>query len=430
MIFLEQYEKICQLLDIFFERGYQRTTVLEAVPTVEVSDIVCRIFKRGLLSHTKDLDFSSDSLVPMARVASFACLYDLIRERFSSLFFIVDKRVLECHPVLGQLFQNYCRGNIYYFQASENNKTLDSVYHILSVFLEDQKRHSIQKIYAIGGGVTLDVAGFVAGLAHAEISYIPTTLLSAVDASIGGKTGVNYKNFGKNQVGMFYPCRELIFIPHFIKTLSLQDIACGVVEAAKHSYLFGTFEQDQFYFEKLLSQQFSFSEYIEIVKKNYLYKKAIVQNDPNESSGLRACLNFGHTVGHILEFLSEQGFISDLPHGLCVAYGMVFLEEVGYLKYPREFSAFIRKMVQQYPFSVHSMPPDGIWERLLLNDKKNTTSQKSCRFVLPEYGCFSEGVITQSFFREFPAEVVVEEIKYFLSEMSRPFSCIFGQYKL
>jgi hypothetical protein len=72
MIFLEQYEKICQLLDIFFERGYQRTTVLEAVPTVEVSDIVCRIFKRGLLSHTKDLDFSSDSLVPMARVASFA----------------------------------------------------------------------------------------------------------------------------------------------------------------------------------------------------------------------------------------------------------------------------------------------------------------------------------------------------------------------
>ena len=169
-------------------------------------------------------------------------------------------------------------------------------------------------VVAVGGGVVGDLSGFAAASYMRGIDFynIPTTLLSQVDSSIGGKVAVNLDNV-KNIVGAFYQPKKVVIDPETLKTLPKRQIANGLAEAVKmgltsDATLFGIFESD------------SVEDNIdEIIERSLRVKKSVVEQDERES-GLRKILNFGHTVGHGIESETE---LSGLYHGECVALGML-----------------------------------------------------------------------------------------------------------
>jgi len=174
-------------------------------------------------------------------------------------------------------------------------------------------------VIALGGGVTGDVAGFVAAtyMRGVPVVHVPTTLLSMIDASVGGKTGVDTAA-GKNLVGAFHPPRMVLIDPLLLRSLPQDEIRSGLAEAIKHGAIL-----DEAYFEEILQQADAIlrlePESLErLVARSVELKASVVVEDPYEQ-GRRAILNFGHTVAHALERVS--GF--DLQHGFAVAAGMV-----------------------------------------------------------------------------------------------------------
>lgn len=169
-------------------------------------------------------------------------------------------------------------------------------------------------VVAVGGGVVGDLSGFAAASYMRGIDFynIPTTVLSEVDSSIGGKVAINLDNV-KNIIGAFYQPKKVIIDPETLKTLPKRQIANGLAEAVKmgltsDAELFGIFEKGGAY-----------ANIDEIIERSLMVKKSVVEQDEKET-GLRRILNFGHTVGHGIESENE---LSGLYHGECVALGML-----------------------------------------------------------------------------------------------------------
>ena len=207
----------------------------------------------------------------------------------------------------------------HFFKASETNKNINSVYKILDILL--RKNFSRDDcLISIGGGITGDVSGFAASLFKRGLKFInvPTTLLSQVDSSIGGKTGVNTK-FGKNLIGSFYQPNLVISDTQFLKTLPKREIICGYGEILKHSLI----ANKNFYtfLEKNYKRIFNLSSpFIEkTIFESCRIKKNVVEKDEKEK-GLRKVLNFGHTFAHAYE--ATLGFSKGLNHGEAVILGM------------------------------------------------------------------------------------------------------------
>ena len=176
-------------------------------------------------------------------------------------------------------------------------------------------------IVALGGGVVGDLAGFVAAtyMRGIPLVQVPTTLLAMVDASVGGKTGVDTKH-GKNLVGVFHQPAAVIMDPTVLRTLHDQDIRAGMAEVIKHGVVADAdyFERVGSFAETLSRKPQRWSEFVPIIRRSVEIKADIVARDEREN-GLRKVLNFGHTIGHALEAL--DGYSS--PHGWAVATGMV-----------------------------------------------------------------------------------------------------------
>ncbi len=197
--------------------------------------------------------------------------------------------------------------------AGEASKNLSQWEELLRTMLE----HSFARgdcVAAVGGGVTGDLAGFAAACYMRGIEFynIPTTLLSQVDSSIGGKTAVDFGGV-KNIVGSFYPPARVLIDPDVLGTLPARELHAGLAEAVKMAAtcdgeLFGLIERSESLEEDLP----------EIIRRALLIKKRVVEEDPLEH-GLRRVLNFGHTAGHAVESLGE----GSLLHGECVALGML-----------------------------------------------------------------------------------------------------------
>lgn len=172
-------------------------------------------------------------------------------------------------------------------------------------------------ILNLGGGVITDMGGFCASLYKRGIRFIniPTTLLSQVDASVGGKLGVDFKGL-KNHLGVFNEPETVIIAPEFIKTLPKAELRSGYAEILKHGLI-----RDKAYFEKLKSENWESQDWESLIMHSVGIKKAVVQADPKES-GLRKILNFGHTIGHAFEsyFLDTD---NHLLHGEAIALGMI-----------------------------------------------------------------------------------------------------------
>ncbi len=185
------------------------------------------------------------------------------------------------------------------------------------MFLKTMLDHGFSRkdcVIAVGGGVVGDLAGFAASAYMRGIDFynIPTTLLSQIDSSIGGKTAINFGGV-KNIVGAFYQPEKVLIDPDLLKTLPPRQIANGLAEAIKMSLT-----SDKALFEFIENQTIE-NNLEEIIIRSLNIKKTVVEQDEKEN-GLRKILNFGHTIGHGIE--SSEG-MSELYHGECVALGML-----------------------------------------------------------------------------------------------------------
>ena len=208
---------------------------------------------------------------------------------------------------------------IHFFRASEINKNLNSVNNILDILLiKNFSREDC--LISVGGGITGDISGFAASLFKRGLKFIniPTTLLSQVDSSIGGKTGVNTK-YGKNLIGSFYQPNLVISDIQFLKTLPKREIVCGYGEILKHSLI----ANKKFYnfldknFKKIINLSSPFIE--KAIYESCKIKKNVVEKDEKEK-GLRKILNFGHTFAHAYE--ASLGYSKKLNHGEAVILGI------------------------------------------------------------------------------------------------------------
>ncbi len=256
------------------------------------------------------------------------------------------------------------------FAPGEENKTRDT-----KACLEDKlfkynvKRNSL--FIAIGGGVTSDLVGFLAAtyLRGVKAIYIPTTLLAMVDASIGGKVGVN-TTYGKNLIGAIYSPLKIFIDPNFLNTLSNEELINGYIEMLKHGLI-----KSKGHFEKV-RQNFELKKIpnVELILESISIKEKIVEEDFLEKN-IRKILNFGHTFGHAIEMLS--GF--KLSHGKAVAIGILMESylsmKMGFL----EKNDFLVILGIFKEFTLEENFELDRWKKVLRYDKKN--KDNSIEFV-------------------------------------------------
>lgn len=198
-------------------------------------------------------------------------------------------------------------------EAGEGSKSLEVFGRLLQTMLD----HGFSRkdcVVAVGGGVVGDLSGFAASAYMRGIDFynMPTTLLSQIDSSIGGKTAINFAGV-KNIVGAFYQPKKVLIDPELLKTLPERQISNGLAEAVKMAM---TSDRELF---ELFENEDVESHIDEIISRSLNIKKSVVEQDEKET-GLRRILNFGHTIGHGIE---SSGNMNELYHGECVALGLI-----------------------------------------------------------------------------------------------------------
>lgn len=199
------------------------------------------------------------------------------------------------------------------------NKNIDSLYRVWEVLGEEgATRRSL--VLNIGGGMVTDLGGFAAATFKRGVGFInlPTTILGAVDAAVGGKTGINIGNL-KNEVGAFAPADAVVISSRFFATLDRRQCLAGYAEMVKHGFL-----SDAATLSALLAHEpddFTSDSFLGLLRENVGVKRRIVAEDPFER-GLRKALNFGHTAGHAFETLAMEKE-APIAHGYAVAWGML-----------------------------------------------------------------------------------------------------------
>jgi 3-dehydroquinate synthase len=234
---------------------------------------------------------------------------------FSQLFILVDSNTkIHCLPIIEKALPSAV--NHFVVQPGEKNKTIATCMEIWTAMTDvalDRKALVIN----LGGGVLGDMGGFCASIYKRGIRFIniPTTLLSQVDASVGGKLGVDFKGL-KNHLGVFNEPEAVLISPIFLSTLSKNELRSGYAEIIKHGLI-----RDKAYFESLNFKNWEKSDWKKLIKHSIAIKSEVVASDPKEA-GLRKILNFGHTIGHAFETFYLDGE-KHLLHGEAIAAGMI-----------------------------------------------------------------------------------------------------------
>lgn len=248
-------------------------------------------------------------------------LPELIQQNsFSKIFILVDSHTHDfCLAPFLQKLETSVEIEVIEMEAGEEHKTIDTCNGIWSVLSElggDRKSLLIN----LGGGVVTDLGGFVAATFKRGIScvHIPTTLLSMVDAAVGGKNGVNLGSL-KNQIGVIRPPEMVLIDTSFLQTLPPAEMRSGLAEMLKHGLI-----SDERYWKKLCNlQELDMNDLDLLIEESIKIKEEIVRKDPTEKN-LRKSLNFGHTLGHSIEsYFLENPSKEKLLHGEAVAIGMV-----------------------------------------------------------------------------------------------------------
>jgi 3-dehydroquinate synthase len=290
---------------------------------------------------------------------------------------VTNPKVAGLH--LGYLLNKLQAKNVFIISIpdGEQYKNLQTIENILeNCFVSKLDRKST--LIAFGGGVIGDMTGFAASLYQRGIDFvqIPTTLLSQVDASVGGKTGVNNK-FGKNLIGAFWQPKAVYIDSYFLNTLPKREFGAGIAEVIKMAV---TFNLE--FFEWLECNDLSKKENIDIcIAKSVETKASVVSQDERES-GIRAALNYGHTFGHVIEH--ETNFTQFL-HGEAVGIGMVMANslavEIGLMS--DDDAQRIKKLLDKYdiPTEYKIKNIESFYNDFYLDKKSMDTKIK---FILPK----------------------------------------------
>ena len=272
-------------------------------------------------------------------------------------------------------FNTVCR---FVFPAGEENKTLDVIADLYEFLIQKGFDRS-DVLIALGGGVTGDMTGYAAATYLRGIRFVqvPTSLLSMVDSSIGGKTGVDFRGY-KNMVGAFY-MPSLVYVNlSVLQTLDERQRASGMGEIIKHSLI-----RDKEYYHMLWNDKdsilaLSMNEVTDMVFRSQEIKQQVVENDPKEK-GERAHLNFGHTIGHAI----EKALNFALLHGECVGLGMVTAAYISFLRgnITKEELLNMESLIAAYglPVRFKSLNNEEIMDNCFHDKKKEGNS---IRFVL------------------------------------------------
>lgn len=286
------------------------------------------------------------------------------------LFVLTDTTTLElCWPVVSSL---PCleSAQMITIGDTDDNKTLDSLVHVWTALQQGgATRHSL--LINLGGGMVTDLGGFAASTFKRGLAYIniPTTLLSQVDASVGGKTGINFGGL-KNEIGVFNQAASVILSSDFLRTLDLENLLSGYAEMLKHALI-----SDEKSWAELLRfdlEELDYEQLGTLVAKSVAIKEGIVEQDPTEK-GLRKALNLGHTAGHALESLAmEEG--RTILHGYAVAYGLIcelYLSVVR-CNFPKDRLRQTVQFIRQHYgcFDIDCKKYEHIYQ-LMTHDKKN-----------------------------------------------------------
>ncbi|QKF64790.1 3-dehydroquinate synthase [Campylobacter corcagiensis] len=283
----------------------------------------------------------------------------------------------------------------------EAYKNLDTLNLILEQ-LFNAKLDRKSTLIALGGGVVSDITGFAASIYQRGIDFIniPTTLLSMVDASVGGKTGINNK-FGKNLIGSFYQPKAVYCHTKYLKTLPNREFSAGVAEAIKMAVMFdGKFFE---FFKK--SDLKAKDDVIYLIEKCVKIKADIVNQDEKES-GIRAVLNYGHTFAHVIE---NQTNYSKFLHGEAVAIGINMAnnlaQKLGLLS--KDESKQVREVLEKFslPVSYKIKDTKNFYEHFKL-DKKSLNSK--IKFILPN------GIGNFKIKDDVKEELVIQTLKEFI----------------
>ncbi|MBF4470920.1 MULTISPECIES: 3-dehydroquinate synthase [Flavobacterium] len=291
--------------------------------------------------------------------------------KYSNLFIIVDSNTNEfCLPKLLPLLETDLTVEIIEFEAGEINKNIETCIEIWNVLTElgaDRKTLIIN----IGGGVVTDLGGFVASTFKRGVDFIhiPTTLLSMVDASVGGKNGVDLGNL-KNQIGVINTPKMVLVDTQYLETVPQNEMRSGLAEMLKHGLIF-----DKPYWESFLDiKGIDFDQLDTLIHRSVEIKNIIVMQDPTEKN-IRKSLNFGHTLGHAIEsYFLENENKTTLLHGEAIAAGMILESHISLHK-----NLISHEEYSEIKSTLKSIYDDIIFEEediepildLLIHDKKN-----------------------------------------------------------
>ena len=295
----------------------------------------------------------------------------LKKHNYSKIFILVDSNTNEyCLPKFLPYLETELTIEIIEFDAGEINKNIATCVEIWNVLTElGGDRKSI--VLNLGGGVVTDLGGFVASTFKRGVAFIhiPTTLLSMVDASVGGKNGVDLGNL-KNQIGVINVPKMVLIDTQYLETVPQNEMRSGLAEMLKHGLIY-----DKKYWEQFLDlKAIDFADFDELIYRSVEIKNEIVMQDPTEKN-IRKSLNFGHTLGHAIEsYFLENSNKTTLLHGEAIAVGMILESYISLHKRLitseeyAEIKTTIKAIYDDIVFEENDIAP--ILE-LLIHDKKN-----------------------------------------------------------
>lgn len=295
----------------------------------------------------------------------------LLLENYSSIFILVDSHSnTHCLPTFLPNLATEIPIEIIEFESGESSKNIATCVQIWEALTElGADRKSL--IINLGGGVVTDLGGFIASTFKRGIDFIhvPTTLLAMVDASVGGKNGVDLGHL-KNQIGVINVPKMVLIDSTYLETLPQNEMRSGLAEMLKHGLIY-----DATYWKQFLDlSQLDFADFDTLIYQSIEIKNNIVMQDPTEN-GIRKALNFGHTLGHAIEsYFLENENKKTLLHGEAIAAGMILesylswqkqcIHEKDYLEIKNTLNSIFDRIV----FEESDLAP--ILD-LLIHDKKN-----------------------------------------------------------
>ncbi|RXJ88044.1 3-dehydroquinate synthase [Arcobacter sp. CECT 8985] len=310
-------------------------------------------------------------------------MYDITIEQLNNIYFDT-KVVVVTNPTVSGFHLDYLKNKLNAKQLSivtipdgEQYKNMSTIDMILDHCFEHRlDRKSL--LVAFGGGVIGDMTGFAASIYQRGISFvqIPTTLLSQVDASVGGKTGINNK-YGKNLIGAFHQPKAVYIDPSFLSTLPKREFGAGIAEIVKMAV---TFNKE--FFEWLEQNDLTKEENIKIAIKKSVETKADVVIKDEKENGIRAALNYGHTFGHVIE--NETNYDTYL-HGEAVGIGMVMANALAVKLnlMSKDEEKRVKDLLEKYdiPISYKIKDVEDFYSHFFL-DKKSLDNK--IKFILPK----------------------------------------------